>query len=346
MRLNLSFNHPVNQFKYKDMGMISFFRKLLFLFCFLAANGLIYAQELPLITDKQGTFRILSRTDYTNSDCGFTKAEITENLKEITGLVNTIRKNPVLSEMKGFDSQARIYNIGCDGKGNFGIPSRISFEFASWYRQKDGTPARILIEPPNWDIIINKQKPLTAWPFSAGEFSGNNEWFTVSEKKETIQPGIDLYDGEVYVLYNPDRPPYWLPVTVKEAFTKLIAHWKVLPDKVASEFMLQYIESEYATVSSEDMDKPARTGTEWPYSQIGTDPDFPPILRVNPEYWNKKLPRSSIQFLYCRIINNRPFLKSRAAESLKGNSISYSLYRFEESLDINTVQTLLPLIRK
>jgi hypothetical protein len=137
-----------------------------------------------------------------------------------------------------------------------------------------------------------------------------------------------------------------LPVTVKEVYTKLIAHWKAKQDEVASEFMSQYIESEYAAVSADDMYLPAHAGTECPYSQIGTDPDFPPILVVNPEYYNKKLPRSTIQFLYFRIINNRPFLKSRTAESLKGNSISYNLYWFEESLDIQTVQSLLPLINK
>jgi len=43
---------------------------------------------------------------------------------------------------------------------------------------------------------------------------------------------------------------------------------------------------------------------------------------------------------------NSPFFKSQTAESLKNNSISYNEYRFEESLDINTVQSLVPLIRK
>ena len=319
-------------------------KPLVLLFSAIAFRQL-NAQELPLILDKQGAFEILSRTDYNGSDCGFTKAEVADNLKEIIALVSTMRKNPVLTDMKGFDGRARIYNIPCHDQGAYGIPSRISFEFASWYRKKDGAPARILTEPPCWDILINKQKPSTQWPFRAAEFSGEPNYFLVSEK-ETIQPGIDLYDGEVYVLHNPDRPSYWLPVTVKEAFTKLIAHWKANPDKAASAFMLKYIEAEYATVTAKDMDKPAHSGTEWTYSQIGTDINQPPILRVNPEYWNKKLPRSAIQILYCRIVNNRPFLKSQTAESLKSNSIGYNLNRFEESLDINTVRSLVPLIRK
>jgi hypothetical protein len=304
-------------------------------------------KELPLIPDKPGSFEILSRTDYASRDCGFTKAEMAENLKEIIGLVGVIRKNPVLSDPKGFDGRARIYDMSfCREESLYGVPARISFEFASWFFKKDGTPARILTEPPEWSIIINKPKPDSSWPWRAAWFPGNSNWFLISGTKESIQPGIDLYDGEVYVISNPDRPPYWIPVTVKEAFISLIAHWKADPNKAASEFMLKQIESEFATVPAGDMGKPAHNRGEWPLSQIGTDVKSSPILRVNPEYWNKKLPRSAIQFLYCRIVNNRHLLKTNTEESLKGNSISYALNRFEESLDIGTVKSLIPLIRK
>src|SRR5665647_907830 len=113
------------------------------------------AQELPLLTEKPGTFEILSRTDYTGYDCGYTKAEIAANLQRITDLVTVVRQNPVLTHLKGFDGRARIYNVNCKYAGEYGIPARISFEFASWYRLKDGTPASGLIEPPEWSLYIN-----------------------------------------------------------------------------------------------------------------------------------------------------------------------------------------------
>ncbi len=69
-----------------------------------------FAQELPLILDHPGTFEILNRIDYAMADCGFAKAEMTTNLQKINELVGVIRKNPVLSEPKGFDGRARIYN--------------------------------------------------------------------------------------------------------------------------------------------------------------------------------------------------------------------------------------------
>jgi hypothetical protein len=80
------------------------FIQLVFLAC---SVNCLYALELPLVLDKPGTFEILSRTDYTLPDCGFTRADTIANLQRITDLVNIILENPVLSDMKGFNARAR-----------------------------------------------------------------------------------------------------------------------------------------------------------------------------------------------------------------------------------------------
>ena len=112
---------------------------------FLLPVTLCPAQELPLLTDKQGTFKILSRTDYVGYDCGYTKAEVAANLQRITDLVTVVRQNPVLTDLKGFEGRARIYNLNCKDVGGYGIPARISFEFASWFRKKLLSKCRIKI---------------------------------------------------------------------------------------------------------------------------------------------------------------------------------------------------------
>jgi hypothetical protein len=313
------------------------------IFVTLLFTCLSVSKELPLLLDKQGTFQILSRTDYTLPGCGFTKADMTENLKEITALVNAMRQNPVLAEMKGFEGRARIYSINCNDQGGYGVPSRISFEFASWYTLNNGTPKFIPVEPPEWSIVVNKQKPSTAWPFKADEFYGDRNIFMVPASKETIAPGIDRYDGEIYILYNSDRPPYWLPVTVNEAFNKLKANWTNAPDKIAAKEMLKVIETEYAAIPEADKEKPAHYGGVFvPNANVNS----PPLLRANPDYWNRSLPKSAIQFLYLRMVNNKKFLRSQRDEALTNNSISYALYRFEETLNLDTVKSLLPIIRK
>jgi hypothetical protein len=259
-----------------------------------------------------------------------------------------MRKNPVHADLKGFDGRARIYNVSCGDKGAWGLPSRISFEFCSWFKNKDGTEARGTIEPPEWSIIVNKMVP-TGYMFSSDLFDRESGFFTVPLDKETLDSGIDVYDGECYVVYDSERPPYWLPVSVNEAFAVVRANWKNHQDKITAEEMLKWIEKEYAEIPVPDRDKSAYFGGN--LSRISSSPGFtgaenifPRIMKTNPEYWDRQRPKSSIQFIYFRMIGNRAFLKNRTTEALQGNSTSYHLYRFEESLDINTARALQPLV--
>lgn len=301
-------------------------------------------QELPQLTEKQGTFQILSRVDYANSSCGFSKSEMTVNLQKITDLVKTVRQNPVLSDIRGFEGRARIYNVNCEDKGGYGIPSRISFEFCSWFRQKNGTEAYNSIEPPEWSLIINKLKPNTnRWHFSSGDFLGDKNFFTIPQKKETVDKGIDMYDGECFVVYNPNRPPYWLPVTVDEAFSRLREYWKKEPNKTLQDQMLDYLEADYAAIPVTERGKPAHQCCN--LSGIGSDPDSPSIVKINPEYWDRSLPKSSIQFIYFRSITNKEYLRRSIKEARDRGDTPY-LTIFEESLDIDDIRNLVPLIGK
>ncbi len=302
------------------------------------------SKELPLLTDKPGTFEFLGRTDYTDHKCGFTRAEINDNLKEIGAVVTTMRKNPVLSDMNGFDGRARIYNMNCTDEGSYGITSRLNFEFASWFMGKDGKPARILMEPPSWEIIINRQR------FDVGSPAGDPNYFMIPAKKETLRPGIDVYDGEMYIIYNPDRPSYWLPVTVRDVYTKIIAKYNKDPDKISAGYMLKFIEKQYADFPKSDLDKPAHYGSRVANApnimSVTADVTGLPIMRVNPDYWNRTLPRSAIQFMYCRIIGNKKYIRQLKEEYLQKNSISYNLYRFLETLDAGTAESLSKHIRR
>ncbi len=306
----------------------------------ILSPGRLKAQELPLILDHPGTFQILSRTDYASSECGFSKAEMTANLQKIIELVSIVRKNPVLSDMKGFDGRARIYNsIACQQEGYYGVPARISFEFAAWFKKKDCTVVRNLIEPPEWSMHINSMQP--GW--SSG-FSRKPDLIAVPEKKETIAPGIDVYDGECFVLYNPDRPDYWIPVTVKEAFDVAYAENKRNSDEIQWGYAKKMLDEEWAAIPQANWNKPATMSGM--LSRVGTLPGYPKIVKVNPAYWDKNRPKSDIQFITFRMITNRTFLEQRTKEYLKANSISYHEARFEESLDLNMVRSLLPQIGK
>jgi hypothetical protein len=44
------------------------------------------------------------------------------------------------------------------------------------------------------------------------------------------------------------------------------------------------------------------------------------------------------------MVGNKSYLKQNTDAALKNNGISYALYRFEESLDIDFVRSLKPLV--
>ena len=306
----------------------------------IAFQSVVFAQELPLLLEKTGSFEVLNRTDYAASDCNFTKADITSNLQRINEMVNIVRKNQVLSTMKGFDGRARIYNsLACQYGGLYGVPARISFEFAAWFKNKDGREARGLIEPPEWSVHINNIQP--GW---TSGFSRKPDFFAVPDNKETIAPGIDVYDGECFVLYNPDRPDYWLPVTVKEAFDAVFAENTRVSDQIQRDFVLNSLKEEWEAIPQEDWNKPATMSGM--ISRVGTLEGYPKIMKANPVYWDKSRPKSDIQFITFRMITNKKFLSQRTQEYLKNNSISYHCARFEESLDMDFVRSLVLLVGK
>jgi hypothetical protein len=81
-------------------------------------------------------------------------------------------------------------------------------------------------------------------------------------------------------------------------------------------------------------------------SRVGTLEGFPKIMKANPAYWDKSKPKSDIQLITFRMITNRNFLEQRTKEYLQNNSISYHCARFEESLDVEFVKSLQPLVIK
>lgn len=314
--------------------------------CLFLATGIgtgLFAQESPLVTDKPGTFKILNRTDYVGYDCGFTKTEITANLERIADVVSVIRQNPVLTDIRGFEGRARIYNLNCKEVSRYGVPSRISFEFSSWFRRKDGTIVMNAIEPPEWSLYINQAKP--GWGSSYSQ-NAKHGYFTAPLRKRTVEPGIDVYDSEWFVIYDPSRAPYWIPVTVSEAFAAVRE-----ANKTASQYLKDFIEKEWNDIPEDFRDKPAYFGGG--ISKVyhkpgadGMDSIFPRIVKVNPDYWNRELPRSAIQIINFNAVQNKDYLRRLKEEYLENNSTSHDLKRFEESFGMEDIIRLLPLIGK
>jgi hypothetical protein len=351
---------PINIIKAESMKTIIFILTSLFTFSMINSS----AQDYPLILDHPGTFKLIDWGVYTHYDCGFTKVETAANYQKIIKITDLVRKNPVFIDQKGFDCETYVYTMNCPGKFGYGIPSRLSFGFEDWFTDK-GKPSKYKIEPPSWSITVNDLSYFASGSYSFGAQkptetpkAGFNyeKWKSVNDKlsecfylpgeKEVLGNGIDRYISEIIVVYNPERPPYCLPVKFRELAEWLIDYWKLYPDKFQADMMLGYIEAEYARFSETERDGWAYNNTydeRSPFLKITTVPGPQPVVRLNPEYWNKKLPRSAIQLLTFNRLTDTKRYTSQKAEWLKHNSPGYSLQRFLEALDITT---LVPAIDK
>jgi len=221
------------------------------------------------------------------------------------------------------------------------------------------------IEPPSWDVIVNSLENTFGPNYSLGaskpaekpkEAFNYEKWKSISDKlhdiiylpgpKEELGNGIDRYNSELIVVYNPEQPPYYLPVKFRELAELKIEYWKLHPDKIQADMILPMLEAEYAQISETERDGWAYNNTHderLPFLGITPIEGPQPVVRLNPEYWNKKLPRSAIQILtFNRLADTKRYTREKE-EALKKNSNGYNLDRFLEALDINT---LVPAIDK
>lgn len=283
----------------------------------LFLNAFSQNQKLPSLADKPGTFEILNRTDYFMPGSGFTKADAAANLQRITELVSVVRQNPVLADIKGFMGRARIYTVTFRDNCGYGLPARVSFEFSDFfYNNKQGEVTYNAIEPPEWSVNVNMGSGY--WD----RFNIEKCMFIIPFNKKTIAPGVDVYDDYTYVIYDPSRPPYWIPVTVEEAIECVREEFKKEKVETTAKFMNDYLEKEIAAISPANMKKPAYFGGG--ISRVSDSPDYdsqknicPPIVKVNPEYWNKDLPKSAIQFIVLQMSMDKQYMQSEYEDCMK-----------------------------
>ena len=339
---------------------------LLTLFCAICVQYSVHAQnDFPLITDHPGTFKLIDWGVYTHWNCGFTKAETSANYQKIIGLTDLVRKNGAFNDQKGFDCETYVYAINCPDKYGYGIPSELSFGFEDWFMIK-GKPGKYKIEPPSWKVQVNHFNSFSntgSYPYSTPKPTETpregfkyEKWVSAGAKvrgcfcipgpKEELGNGVDRYGSELIVIYNPERPPYYLPVKFRDLAEGMIEYWKFHPDKIQSDMITKMMEGEYAKFSETERDGWAYNNTydeRSPILQITTTPGSQPVVRLNPEYWNRKLPRSAIQVVTFNRLSDTKRYTQEKEEWLKNNSPGYSLNRFMEALDINT---LVPAIDK
>lgn len=332
----------------------------------IVAQHQAFAQDKILLKDKPGTFKIettelngLGPDQYFKS-CGYTESESDAAAKNLTAVVDIFRGNPVLKDIKGFDGEAYLNGGRCNTKFGYGLPSTVKFYFKTWSLRK-GKEVQWINEPPEWRFEVNMTEKFCSNGFNVSDYSNSynptnpafsekgankstvalRELFLLPGVKEEVCPGIDRY-GDNLIVFNPERPEYWRQVNIREVFRLLMDYWQQVPDKIQVETMLPILENEFSNFSETEKDGFAYFGNPESISRIGSAKNETPVMRPNADYWNRKLPRSAIQFMWFEI-PQKDEVKRKLEGNLRAEDGYYYVYRLLDELDVNT---LLPAIEK
>jgi len=327
-------------------------------------NDFSWAQDKILLKEKPGTFKITTGTlngqgpDQYMKSCGYTKAESDAAAKNLVALVDIFRRLPVLREIKGFDGEAYLNGGRCNTKFGYGLPSSVKFYFKTWSLRK-GKEVQWINEPPEWQFEVNMTEKFCSNGFNVSDYSDSynpsnpafsavamnkstialREIFYLPGVKEEICPGIDRY-GDNLIIFDPGRPEYWNQVTIHEAFRLLMDYYKLLPDKIQVDVMIPMLKNEFSAFSETEKDGFAYFGSQESISRIGSVKNETPVMRPNPDYWDRSLPRSAIQFMRLEIPNKEE-VKRKLEGNLQAEDGYYYVYRLFDELD---VKDLLPVI--
>ena len=155
---------------------------------------------------------------------------------------------PILKSPKGFDLLVTSFPIWDDdykrNSTNYGMRSEMRFDFQLFLSDlsKGG---KWVVEPPHYNFYINNTEAGHGGMIREGKAGSLlRDLFVVFPMVEEIAPGVRYYDCESHscgsiVVYNPERPEYWLPVTVREVVQAKLEDCK--DDKMMYDFIKQLI---------------------------------------------------------------------------------------------------------
>lgn len=301
--------------------------KKMLLLVFLIAQTALFGQADRWAPEKAGKWRYetnLPDKGYKLKNSQLTKTESIEFKKNVASVAEWFRQNnPMLTEPKGYDMRALSNYTWSDystiTEGEYGIPAEMSFIFELFGR--DGK--KWVVEPPQYGFYINNiAGGHHGWYFTPDtktEDSGRyNKSQAAAVEKATEKlvhyfpvfpliaqpfPGVNIYEvakdgGTLITIFNPDRPPFWLPVTVKELADASLEYYSLLQNIEIDRMLLAELKKEIAAFSPEELAAPAFMGHDANIVlRVNGKGNGLQVMRFNPEYWDKSLPRSAIQFM-------------------------------------------------
>lgn len=276
-------------------------------FSIFQTNSILAQKSSEFLPEKPGKW-ILNQYSMNEADA------FHKNVKTVAEWFH--EKAAIMSNPKGFDLWVYLTGYWDDKykkqPANYGRRCELNFDFRLFYREG----GQWKVEPPHWSFEINNSEyghgtnsNLPGWDNTKDPESLEkpmdkaaadlNDLFRVFPFVRDIAPGVRLYGGGNLIVFNPDRPPFWIPVTVRE-----VANMKLAYYKLKETILLPVLKEEIAKLSEEELNAPAFSGHDeffvlnvHPQLEDAEKEQGGQMMRFNPEYWDRSLPSSAIQFM-------------------------------------------------
>lgn len=250
------------------------------------------------MTEKQGTYSFYNNLKSKAADY----IAFGDNVKTLSDFFHeTI---PVMKANKGFDLAGTLFGQWDDEykklSCNYGLRGELRFDFQLFHKDVNGKEGKWTVEPPAWAFDINNTQTGHGGNLKEGnEGSLLKELFVVFPLIKNMAPGVDYYNCENQtcgnlVIFNPDRPPYWLPVTVRQVVEAKLKYYNTGED---NKMLYDFIKPLVDKMSEDELNAPAHYGSDDGILKVNGKADGLLIMRFNTDYWDRSLPPSAVQFI-------------------------------------------------
>jgi hypothetical protein len=276
------------------------------------------------------------------------KNDVVASVKKTNYLSEWIHQNcELLKEPKGFDANVSISGNLCNEDNtkawNYGVQSYFNIVFNYFYLENNIHHTATGWSAHSTRFNINQPISLIATRFDEAEFKTGNPshlqeplekalahlktYYRSMPILEEIAPGVRLYVANVgswytgnILVFNPNRPDIWLPVTVEEIMQAQLDYYQIKEeidsieqdvmlkewakmgfkpdaDQMLSTSVYKELKKEFEAFSPDELKQMAYSASSENVSTINAKGQGMPVVKFNPDCWDKSLPTSAIQFI-------------------------------------------------
>lgn len=296
-----------------------------------------YAQPSQFQPDKPGKVILQNKL---NKCTGMDGATLTARLTTISEWVR--QNDPILNMPVGNDARVTFSGNLCGRhlqEEDYGIQCQIYFAFHDFYLENGVSRTATGNTAHGTGFLINNPIRLISSQFKETGFQSGDppqlkqsleksllnlgKYYSVAPVLKEIARGVRHYSGRashagVILVFNPDRPDIWIPVTVKEIMEAKLAYYRVKqeidsinyekalvewaklnykPDRNMQPNLYHQIKSEYEIFTPEELGRPAYSSSQSGISTINAHGEGNPVMKFNPDCWDRTLPATAIQFI-------------------------------------------------